>query len=124
METDRPYIAGLRLEFQGKRLPGWSKKTWRAKDDPRGPTVHCNRHVVAGGKRQRHGIAVGTWCKHRVWLWRAMCAIYSLTGNHYMMLTPRTYRNCVQWQLTIEVLRSQWTQRTKSSKSVHSTVII
>ena len=25
-------------------------------------------------------------------LWRAIYVIYQLTGNHYLMLTPRTYR--------------------------------
>ena len=50
-------------------------------------------HTDKSGKSVLPSLTVGTWCKHRVWLWRAMYAIYSLTGNNYMMLTPRTYQH-------------------------------
>ena len=43
---------------------------------------------------------VGTWCKHRVWLWRAMYAIYSLTGeplyDAYTTYLPRNSYQRVQ----------------------------
>ena len=38
-------------------------------------------------------------------LWRAMHTIYQLTGNHCMMLTPRTYRKGNLHRLAYKVKR-------------------